>query len=192
MWPWEHAAVAYIVYSLLARLLRWKRPAAVTALAVLLGSQVPDLIDKPLAWWLQILPSGRSLGHSLLFALPIVVTAVWIARLRRRVQVGVAFAVGYLLHLPGDALYPVLTGGRPETEFLLYPIVPQTQDVGPGFVARFSSHFGDFLTFLQTSRGFVYFGGELGLLLTAMVLWVLDGKPGFGLFRRQVRRTITG
>ena len=37
-------------------------------LALAIGTQLPDLIDKPLTYQFAVLPSGRSLGHSLFFA----------------------------------------------------------------------------------------------------------------------------
>ena len=65
-----------------------------------------DLIDKPLAWSLQVLPSGRSLAHSLLVAT--VVLVVVHARWRRSGDstVGVTVAVGYLTHLAAIEVTP--------------------------------------------------------------------------------------
>jgi hypothetical protein len=40
--------------------------AALVAVAALL----PDLVDKPLSWWLDVLPAGTSLAHSLTGFLP--------------------------------------------------------------------------------------------------------------------------
>lgn len=192
MWPWEHAAVAYIGYSVFNRLTNGTTPVAGPVVALLLGSQIPDLIDKPLAWWLQILPSGRSLGHSLLFALPVSALAIWTGRYRHRTDIGVAFAFGYLSHLPGDVVYPVLLGDRPAVGFLLYPLVPRADTVESGVLLKVFDLAGDFLVFLQTSRGMLYLGGEIALLLVTLWLWVGDGKPGFGVFSRHVRRAITG
>lgn len=178
MWPWEHAAVAYIGYSLLTRFTTHRSPGAAPVVALLIGSQVPDLVDKPLAWWLQILPSGRSLGHSLFFALPVSGFVLWGSQFRRRTAVGVAFVVGYLLHLPGDVVYPVLLGDSPAVTFLLYPLVPRAGAVEPSALGKVAALSGDFIAFLQTSRGMVYLGGELALFYGRALALGLGRKAG--------------
>lgn len=190
MWPWEHAAVGYIAYSLLARAFGRNPPGDAAAIAVIVGTQVPDLVDKPLAWWLGVLPAGRSLAHSLLFAVPVVLTGLVLTGWAGRKDVGVAFGVGYLLHLPGDVVYPILLGSEPAVGFLLYPLVPAESYATTGVVARVGNLAADFLTFLETPRGRQYLYAELALLLSTVALWAGDGWPGPGLFRRQVRRAL--
>ena len=73
MWPWEHLAVGYIAFSVMQRVGGRQGVPALAVVALALGTQLPDLIDKLLGWGIGILPGGRSLGHSLLFALPVVV-----------------------------------------------------------------------------------------------------------------------
>ncbi|WP_336003505.1 metal-dependent hydrolase [Halorientalis halophila] len=192
MWPWEHAAVAYVGYSLALRAVGRDPPSDAAAVALLVGSQVPDLIDKPLAWWLDVLPAGRSLGHSLPFAIPVVVAVLVAARGRGRSAVGVAFAAGYLLHLPGDVVYPVMLGDGPELGFLLYPFVEAAPSAGPGGFEKLAALVVGFGEFLRTPRGTLYLLGELVLLALAVAAWAWDGLPGPGLFRRQVRRAIAG
>jgi membrane-bound metal-dependent hydrolase YbcI (DUF457 family) len=77
---------------LLSRLARADTPPAVV------GTLVPDFIDKPLAWVLHVIPGGRYLAHSLTAAL--LLSAV----LGRLLGWGTAkgFAVGYVAHLLGD------------------------------------------------------------------------------------------
>jgi hypothetical protein len=192
MWPWEHAAVAYAAYSLALRTTGRQRPTEISAVALLVGSQLPDLIDKPLAWWLDVLPAGRSLAHSLPFAVPVVAAVLLVTRAFDRGRVGVAFAVGYLSHLPGDVFYPVLLGGRPALSFLLYPFV----DIPPGdelaAITKVSDLLAGFGSFLTTPRGALYLVGEALLLSLAVGVWAWDGWPGLGLCRRQVRRAIIG
>jgi hypothetical protein len=86
--PPGHIATALVA----SRLARADAPAAVV------GALAPDLIDKPLAWVLHVIPGGRYLGHSLAAA---VVVSSAVGSLRGR-RAGVGFAVGYLAHLVGD------------------------------------------------------------------------------------------
>lgn len=134
MWPWGHLAFGYVGYLLL-------RPAAIrhadrTAIvAALFGSLLPDLVDKPLAWGVAVLPSGRSLAHSV-FALGIVSTVVWmVAAEYDRREVGIAFPIGYLTHLVGDGLVPVYEGSYGELSYLLWPLLPAPEyDEPAGFL----------------------------------------------------------
>ncbi|WP_424019984.1 metal-dependent hydrolase (plasmid) [Halorientalis pallida] len=192
MWPWEHAAVGYVAYSLALRSTGRRPPSDVGALALVVGSQLPDLIDKPLAWWLGVLPAGRSLGHSLPFAVPVIVSVLIATRAVDRGAVGVAFAAGYLSHLPGDVFYPVLLGESPALGFFLYPFVEVPPRVEPGGIAKLGDLVAGFGAFLATPRGTLYLAGESLLLSLAVGVWVWDGRPGLGPVRRQVRRAITG
>jgi hypothetical protein len=49
-------------------------PSRALSFAVFVGSQFPDLVDKPLAQELVVIPSGRVFVHSLLFAVLISVS----------------------------------------------------------------------------------------------------------------------
>jgi len=80
---------------------------------LLMGSMLPDIIDKPL-FFLGLAPSGRYIAHTLLFvALSFVAT--WI--ITRKFLSGLSLAFGVLMHLVGDA-----------THFVpwLYPFVDYT------------------------------------------------------------------
>ena len=110
MWPWGHLAFGYLLYSVLVRLRSWDSPDGQTVLLVLLGTQFPDIVDKPLAWTFHLFPSGRSLAHSL-FAVAAVSALVGVYYQRRgRPQLGIEFAVGYLSHLIGDGIGYLLSG----------------------------------------------------------------------------------
>lgn len=103
MWPWGHAAVAYLLYS------GWRHatdriPTTVPALAVVVGSQLPDLVDKPLAWTVNVLPNGRSLMHSAVTVTLLTIAIVWYARRHNRPEPFYAFALGIWAHLFADAL----------------------------------------------------------------------------------------
>ncbi|WP_336001816.1 metal-dependent hydrolase [Halorientalis halophila] len=169
MWPWGHAAVGYLLYTVYRRKRFDLRPHGVAVVALAVGTQLPDLIDKPLAWQYALLPNGRSLGHSLVVAL-LLVALLWVVA--RRVDAGesaVAFGVGYVGHLFGDAFYHVLAGEFYYLGFLGWPLVPAVEYdlAGKGFLASLLS--------LELGPDAVF---ELGLALIAMALWYRHGCPG--------------
>ncbi|MCL7419035.1 MAG: metal-dependent hydrolase, partial [Halalkalicoccus sp.] len=92
MWPWGHAALAYVLYSALRRR-RGGSPGGVATIVVVFASQLPDLIDKPLAWTLGVIPSGRMLAHAPAVALPLCVAVYWYFARRSRAEYGVAFGL---------------------------------------------------------------------------------------------------
>jgi hypothetical protein len=176
MWPWEHVAAGYLAYSLFARVAYGRAPLGDATLAVVAAALLPDLIDKPLAWGAHLLPSGRSLAHSLFFAGPaIVATGLLVGR-----RVAIAFALTYLGHLGADAVYPMALGQPPVYHFLLWPLLELPPTETPGLLFRTRHLFGDFLEFLETPRGRLYLLVEGTLLGSAAALWVLDGRPGVG------------
>ena len=178
MWPWGHFVVGYVCYSLSVHVRRKRGPDGWGALAAAFGTQFPDLIDKPLAWSLHLLPSGRSLAHSLLTA-TIVLAAVYLySRRRERSELSVAFAVGYLSHLVGDAIGPFLVGDYVYLSFLGWPLLPPPPygDEG-GFLSHFAAI--EFTPWFLAQFGF-------GLAVVTLV-WVLDGAPGLAGARSLLR-----
>lgn len=123
MLPWTHAAFGYILLLAIV-LLFGRRLSRAELIAVLVGTQLADVIDKPLAWWFNAVPSGRSLGHSLLFAIPLTAVVVAIAWYRRHPGIGFAFGFGYLTHLVGDTYAAIYYWRTEEFTFLLWPILP--------------------------------------------------------------------
>lgn len=124
MWPWGHAAVGYLCYSAL-RLARGRDlPVAwAPVLAVGVGTQFPDLVDKPLAWEFGLLSAGRSLAHSLVILLPLLALLwAWVGDGKRHLVA--AFGVGLLSHPLADALYPTLDGRFRTLGFFLWPLLP--------------------------------------------------------------------
>lgn len=176
MWPWEHVAAGYLAYSLFARVVYGRAPRGDAAIAVVFAALLPDLIDKPLAWGADLLPSGRSLAHSLLFAGPTIVLAALVVGRR----VAIAFALTYLGHLGADVVYPMALGQPPVHQFLLWPILELPPTETPGLFFRTRHLFVDFVGFLETPRGRMYLLFEGALLGAAVVLWVVDGRPGLG------------
>lgn len=178
MWPWEHLAIGYLVYSLLVRTTGRRAPAAGGAVAVALGTQFPDLVDKSLGWGTSLLPSGQSLAHSLLFAIPAVALLGVLAALVDRSDLGLAFGVGYLSHLPGDVIYPVLLGGELNLTFLLWPVLAPSGSQPTAMFAHVQDLLATFAEILATPQGVYYLFFEVALLAVALGIWVLDGTPG--------------
>ena len=168
MWPWGHAAVGYLVYHIYCRYQRGERPQGLPVIVLALGTQYPDLVDKPLAWTVDILPNGRSLGHSLL-AVGVALTIIWyVASHFERKSLAAAFGTGVLTHLFGDALYPLVQGEFYFLGFLGWPLVPPVEYAGT------QSILGHFQSIEPTST--VVF--EFVLVLSAVVVWYYDSMPG--------------
>jgi len=167
MWPWGHLAVGYVLYSLGVRARTRSSPDGWNVLALALGTQFPDLVDKPLAWWFGVLPGGRTLAHSLLVLVPTLLVLWLLARRWGEAPRVTAFGVGWLSHLFGDALVPFLVGSRRELAFLLWPVTPTVvYDSQPGLLWHLAN--------VSLSPGFL---AELALGGLVVVLWLVDGRP---------------
>lgn len=184
MWPWEHLAFGYVIYALGRRGWNGQPPSNRAAIALAVGTQFPDLVDKPLAWVFDVLSSGTSMGHSLLVALPVTAVVIVFADRRGARAVGTAFSVGYLSHIAGDGLFFLLTSGTVSVDYMLWPLVtsPAGNDSLQAIVPRLWS---SFVTFLGTPRGKVYLSLELALLALALGLWLWDGTPGIPRLRER-------
>lgn len=184
VWPWNHAAIAYLLAS---PLIRWRTgdpPDDVAALAIVGGALAPDLIDKPLAWVFGVVPGGRAVAHSFLFGVPLAVLVLAVARRLDREGVGLGFGVGYLSHSPLDIVGSGLSGGSYYAGFLLWPVLPTRTTTPAAPLAQFVALSRRFLASLGTPTGLVYLTGTATLLTLSASLWWLDGQPG----RRVVRR----
>lgn len=172
MWPWMHLAFGYIAVSLSWRLGR-RRVDGAAAVAVLLGTQFPDLVDKPLAWYLGVLPGGRSLAHSAIIAAAVSVVVLAAAYRWYRLPPAIAFVVAYGSHIAGDALPPLLTGDYGELRFLFWPVLPLSEYSGATPVLE---SLGEILA----SPAAYLLGSPLRAAIVAgvVVLWGVDGFPG--------------
>ncbi len=141
MFPLGHLAFAYLSYVAAAALTRRPLPAPWPLVPLAFGSQLPDLIDKPLAYY-GVIVSGRSAAHSLLAAGVFIALVTVAARgVRRRTDpehvfgrlgavTPVAFAIGYLSHFVGDSVRPVLAGNYADVSFLLWPLIDAPRYAG--------------------------------------------------------------
>lgn len=168
MWPIGHASVAYLLYALSTRSRFDGSPSHGAAVIVAFASQVPDLIDKPLAWYLGVLPGGRTLAHSLFVLVPLSFVVYGFARRRGVGEYGVAFAVGALAHTLLDAL-PILWDSTTPWEALFWPLL------SPGFSEEGAP---TILGLLRDSLGQPYFLSEFLFLAFALYVWRADGYPG--------------
>lgn len=168
--PWGHLAVGYLLYSLGVRLRHRVPPEGPAVIALVVGTQLPDLVDKPLAWTFGVLPSGRSLGHSLLFVV-LLGAVVWnVGRRYDRRPAAVAFLIGHLSHVVVDVLPAVRAGQWEIVGALLWPLLPVYQY--PGELNR---GIVDFLLALDFAA--LPLVGVVASVLT-LGLWVVDGLPG--------------
>ena len=110
MRPWGHLAVGYFLYSPFACARFGRPPTDRATLWLAVSTQLPDLIDKPLAWRLGVLPAARTLGHSLLTITAVSVLVYAYFERRDCAHVALAFGVGYVTHPLVDGLFPLLNG----------------------------------------------------------------------------------
>lgn len=116
-------------------LLRYRRlPSWQLLFVAMFASLLPDLVDKPLAWTVGFMPSGRAGLHSLPIAVPIIVAVLVVALNTDRLAHGVAFAWGYLAHIAAD-FRSVLTLGPEYYYFpnLFWPLLEANPDRSPSF-----------------------------------------------------------
>jgi len=196
MMPWTHAVFAYIAFSLSSHALARTAPTTRETALVLFGALLPDLVDKPLAWQYGVLQGGRTLAHSVFTAVPISVAVVLVAVRRGRPRLGLAFAAGYLLHLPGDLLPEYLSTGALEIETLLWPVTDGGGGQGDSFVREFMVNVVPYVRGITEAILSGELSGQLLALFTlwalAFGLWVYDGMPvvrdGYDWVRRAVVR----
>ena len=166
MYPWGHLALGYLFYSVASRVTRGTSPDGRTVVSLALGTQFPDLVDKPLAWTFGVLPSGRTLAHSV-FTTAVVIGVVLYLTRQRHSAAGSAFSFGYASHLLGDVIEPLLAGTYSGMEFLFWPLLgPVAPDLRPSFVEHFLSL--EFPALLLE---------EFHLVVLLLLVWLVDGMP---------------
>jgi len=173
MWPWAHAAVGYLLYRALR--VREGPPADLPVLALAVGTQLPDLVDKTLAWYVGVLPYGRSLTHTLFVVVPVILLAVALARRYDAGETGIAFGVGLASHALADAVGALVHLDPRGAAFLVWPLVapPDTEVVG-------------LLAHLRNIEGSPLFLFGLAVTAAGLAVWIRDGAPGVAALRARV------
>jgi hypothetical protein len=187
MWPWEHAILGYLVYSIVCHLRYGEPPTSIGTSVVFFASLLPDLIDKPLAWSVGLVETGYAIGHSVFFAVPLVVAVgVWAASAEQR-RVGVAFGVGYLLHLPADIVFQMTGGSGVHLEIVLWPIATFGEvEATNGFLWESLRRIELFRADLFAGDLSTYMWAQLVITVLVFCLWLYDGAP---VAREGVRKT---
>lgn len=123
MRPIEHFIVAIMPVGAVILLLTRQRPPASVIGAAFIGSQFPDVIDKPLAFYTGIIPSGRVFMHSLPIAIPFLLTVGVYGWQTNHNTLSLAFVFGHLSHIIADT-YQTLRGPNPTlSPDLFWPFV---------------------------------------------------------------------
>lgn len=184
MWPQEHAGVGYLLYSIGLRLLGREPPSDVETLGLLVATQVPDLVDKPLSWGLGWFPSGYAVGHSVFVALPLGIAGLAYGRWSGHTRTSAAVVLGYWSHLLADVVSPIRAGDPAQPGRLLWPVVemaPYETDYGLGRGLVYGREFLQTLPSVDPLEIVVLY-----ILLPALTvgIWVLDGTPGTAMLGR--------
>lgn len=168
MQPVVHLVVGYICYAGYTRLGYRETPSSKPTIVALFAAVLPDLIDKPL-WLAGIVPVGRTIGHSLLFAVPLVSLVWFVFQKRDRQRLGIAFAIGYGSHIATDIPWHILAGDYEELGFLFWPLTHMPAYTGTKSLGTLA---GIEITTLWLEAVILAFG---------IGLWLYDGRPGLSL-----------
>jgi hypothetical protein len=177
MWPWEHATLGYLLYSLGSRALGRDPPSGRETIVILTTTQLPDVVDKPLSWGLGWFPSGFAIAHSVFVAMPLGVGVLALGGHRGRLRLSIAAVVGYWSHLLGDALNPLRAGERVLFSRVLWPVSempPYETDYGIGRGVLYLREFVGSVPAMEPTTLAWYVAVPVG----GVLLWLADGAPG--------------
>ena len=191
MWPWEHVLFAYVCYSTYVHTRYRSRPAEPPVVALALGSVLPDLIDKPLAWEFGVFETGYAAAHSVFIGMPAALVVYVLAKRRDSGAIGGAFAAGYVLHLVGDVLPASLSRGRLDLSPVLWPVAgrsstPERDSFADGVAGLLTEYVAQLVTLQLTPIVAL----QLGSVVVGITLWLLDGRPGLSVARSALQRGV--
>lgn len=177
MWPWGHLAFGYLLFSIGSRL-NGRTPGDLPAIALAVGTQLPDVIDKTLAWVFHLLPQGYGPGHSVFVALPVGAAVLLFASWIGRGWTGIGFVVGWWSHLVGDVLVAV----GDDNPYAVARVTWPNNDLPPlrpelGALDRIGYYADAWMAEVGPVAILIY----VSLLGAVFLLWIVDGTPG--LFR---------
>jgi hypothetical protein len=132
MFPHEHFLLAWLPLVGYVVLRDRRLPSKQVVGAVLLGSLLPDLIDKPLAYQLNLIPHGRVFLHSLPVIMPLLIAVIVYGWKTGRLRMALAYSFGHLLHPVGDFYSTLLAGVVPQ--HLLWPFVSVPSGADPVWI----------------------------------------------------------
>lgn len=138
MFPHQHFIVAIVPVVAYIIVFDRRFPTIHLMGIVFLGSQFPDLVDKPLAHQFVMLPSGRVFMHSIPIVLPFLLVLGVYGWKTNRLRLSMAFAFAHLSHVFTDHLSALLSPNPQLPPELLWPILPPTASpvipswAGPG------------------------------------------------------------
>lgn len=179
MWPWEHLAFGYLLYSAYAKTRTNERLEGRSVWLLVVFTQLPDLVDKPLAWTFGFVSDGTAICHSIFFVAPVLLVASILASRWSLTAIVPAITIGWTSHLLGDVLYPFLVGGDSIAfSVLLWPLVKTHQPPEAGFVPKLFELATSFSAYLGTPEGGIYILLELLFVGLTVAVWVRDGIPG--------------
>ena len=189
MWPWEHLAFGYLLYTAFVHLAWGDRPRGGPTLLLALGTQMPDLIDKPLGWGFEVYATGYGATHSVLVAGPILVGILAVAVHYGRPRLGAGYVVGHASHMLGDAVNPIRQADPPVFERLLWPLSNfETYSRDYGVVERALYYFGEYLELMTRPEHVGLVLVYVSLFVFVAAVWAFDGLPGVGTLYRLVAR----
>ena len=192
MWPWEHVVLGYVAYSLFCHAYFREAPGGFEAFAVAFASVLPDLIDKPLAWEFGVFDVGYAVGHSIFFAVPLSIFVGLLARSAGRSRAGLAFGLGYLVHLPADVIDAYVREDAYQPELMLWPVatVEGGGTTDRGFRDQFLHLFSGYHQELLAGDLPTYLWIQFGLAGFTALLWLYDGAPVLREFLRGCVRLV--
>ncbi|MFC3476705.1 metal-dependent hydrolase [Halobacterium litoreum] len=188
MWPWGHLAFGYVCVSALTRVFAGRPPSDREALLVLLATQLPDLVDKPLGWGLDLYATGYGAAHSVLVAGPLLLVVLAYA-VRKRSVAALAFVAAYASHPAGDVLSALLDDNPAALSRVLWPVADlPAYGTERGFAERALHYFAAYATELADPTALAALAAYASVFAAVGALWLYDGAPGTGLLRDAERR----